>query len=211
MESAVPVGTRSGRGSSAARANVSSMGLFGRRGGRGTPDGDGDDLADVRPMDLDRFWAVVEGAGTPSALHDRLEALPRRDLVGFERRHDRLTREAYDWGLWGAAYVLHGGCGDDAFADFRAYLVSRGRAVFEAALADPDALADVEGLDAEGEEWEDWSSPTMAVVHRRTGEYDLAGPPDPDAPAWGEPSGEEWDEDAGDLARRFPRLTARYG
>lgn len=186
------------------------MGLFGRRKREPSGDDPGDDL-DVPPMDPDRFWAIVDGVATPGGLHARLEVLALPELVAFERRHDRLTHEAYDWGVWGAAYVLHGGCSDDTFSDFRAYLVSRGRTVFERTLADPDSLADVDDLDDEGEEWEDWSSPTMAVMHRRTGEHDFAGPPDPDRPAWGEPSGEQWDEDGDELDRLFPRLTARYG
>lgn len=188
------------------------MGLFGRRS-KGGPADDGSDLRDVPPMEPDRFWALVDGVRTPSDLHDRLEELGRHDLVAFERRRDRLTDEAYDWGLWGAAYDVHGGCSDDSFSDFRAYLVSRGRAVFEDALADPESLADVEELDAEGEEWEEWSTPTLTVVHRRTGEHDFAGPPDPGRSVSDEPSGAEWDEDGDgdDLARRYPRLTAKYG
>jgi hypothetical protein len=162
-------------------------------------------------MELERFWAVFADVDTPGELHDRLEALDRRELVAFERRHALLHAGSYDWGLWGAAYVIHGGCSDDAFSDFRSYLFSLGRSVFERALEDPDSLALIDGIDDEGEEWEDWSSPTMAVVHRRTGEYDFAGPPDPGRAALEEPTGEDWDEDADDLARRFPRLTAKYG
>lgn len=129
-------------------------------------------------MDPERFWGVFADVDAPGELHDRLEALDQRKLVAFERRHELLHTGAYDWGLWGAAYVIHGGCsGDNTFSDFRSYLFSLGRSVFERALEDPDPLADVEGIDDEGEGWEDWSSPTMAVVHRRTGEYDFAGPP----------------------------------
>jgi hypothetical protein len=158
-------------------------------------------------MDLERFWGVFADVDTPGDLHDRLEALDQPALVAFERRHALLHADAYDWGLWGAAYVIHGGCSDDTFSDFRSYL---GRSVFENSLENPDSMADVDGLDDEAEEWEDWSSPTMAVMHRRTGEYDFAGPPDPDRAAPGEPTGEAWNEDADELGRRFPRLTAKY-
>ncbi len=49
--------------------------------------------------------------------------------------------------LWGAAYLVNGGCSDDGFHDFRAWLVGRGRHVYESALKNPDTLVDV--LDGE--------------------------------------------------------------
>lgn len=157
-------------------------------------------------MDLDQFWVIVDGASTPAALHDTLDALGQDDLIAFEQLHDAWMRNAYRWDLWGAAYVINGGCGDDSFDYFRAYLISRGRAIYEAALIDPDSLADVDLEDEDA--WEDWMSPTMAVVHRRTGEYGFAAPADPDLNPLGEPAGEPWDED--ELPELFPRLSARY-
>lgn len=38
--------------------------------------------------------------------------------------------------------MIHGGCGDDTFRDFRASLISRGRQAFDRALANPEWLAD---------------------------------------------------------------------
>jgi hypothetical protein len=161
-------------------------------------------------MDVERFWQLMEQADTPRALHGLLAALPEAELVAFERLHGEAVDRAYDWGVWGAAYVIHGGCGDDTFMDFRAYLMSRGRAIYEAALADPDSLADVEIEDDDGDHgsWEEWSSPTMMVVHARTGAYEFAGPLGPAARTPQDPRGEDWDEE--DLPKRFPRLCARY-
>ena len=153
-----------------------------------------------------RFWDVLQSSSLPEALHAQLATLGDGDLLDFERRHAELHAEAYDWGLWGAAYVLHGGCSDDTFVDFRAYLLSLGRDVYESARADPDSLAYV-SLDAAGETWEDWTSPTMHVIHQRTGQWAFAGSP-PTSPL--HPTGEEWQEDSDELARRFPRLTAAY-
>lgn len=158
-------------------------------------------------MDSAQFWSIVESVDSPSALHDALDALSNDDLLSFERQHAAYMDQAYDWGLWGAAYVINGGCSDDAFEYFRAYLISRGRAVFEAALTDPDSLADA-ALDDE-DKWEDWMSPTMCVVHARTGQYAFVGPPDPHRARRQEPSGEPWTDD--DLPSRFPRLARQYG
>lgn len=159
-------------------------------------------------MDPGRFWRITEGAASPKDLHDALAELPEADLVSFERLHEARMNESYSWDLWGAAYIIQGGCGDDSFDYFRAYLISLGSQSFNAALANPDSLAEVD-LDAEGEEWEDWMSPTMAVVFARTGEYNFADSKPSSSVRSGEPSGEEWDE--ADLPARFPRLAARYG
>jgi hypothetical protein len=50
--------------------------------------------------------------------------------------------ESYRWDLWGAAYLINGGCSDDGFDYFRGWLLSQGRAIWQATLADPDSLAD---------------------------------------------------------------------
>lgn len=157
-------------------------------------------------MDLEQLWAIIEASATPAALHARLGALSADELVAFEQVHGALFEQSYRWDLWGAAYVIEGGCGDDTFDYFRAYLISLGRQVFEAALADPDSLAAV-GI-ADGEDWEDWMSPTMMVIHARTGTYAYAAPADPNHAPVGTPTGEEWEED--DLPERFPRLSAKY-
>ena len=54
----------------------------------------------------------------------------------FQRAFERQQARAYSWDLWGAA--------------FQRWLISKGRVVFEAALADPDSLADLLEPDAEG-------------------------------------------------------------
>jgi hypothetical protein len=95
-------------------------------------------------------------------------------VADFEGYHELAFADSYDWGLWGAACVINGGCSDDCFDYFRAYLISRGREVFEAAVADPDSLASVE-IDDE-ESWEDWMSPSMYAVEARTGEYAYVAP-----------------------------------
>ncbi len=52
-------------------------------------------------------------------------------------------RTSYRWDLWGAAFVINGGCSDDGFDYFRGWLMLQGRDVWEAALRDPESLADV--------------------------------------------------------------------
>lgn len=158
-------------------------------------------------MTRDEFWQIVERSETPEALHAELTPLSEEELASFERHHDAVDREGYDWGLWGAAYVILGGCGDDSFDYFRAFLISLGRSVYESAVADPDSLAAVDRDLADEDDHEAWMSPTMAVVHERTGQYGFAST-EPSPPRL-DPTGEEWEED--DLDARFPRLAAKYG
>ena len=97
-------------------------------------------------MDRDDFWRHIEAARSrnPGAyelgLRNQLEALSIADIVGFREHFDRLFDAAYRWDLWGAAYLIEGGCSDDGFTDFRYGLIALGQRTFEAALAKPDSL-----------------------------------------------------------------------
>ncbi|MGO2042828.1 MAG: DUF4240 domain-containing protein, partial [Cellulosimicrobium funkei] len=110
-------------------------------------------------MDRETFWGIVEtareraGAGAddrgaeddplPGALTDLLvERLAADEMLAFVDVAGDVANDAYAWPVWGAAYLVEGGCSDDGFMDFRDGLVLAGRAVFERTLADPDTLAD---------------------------------------------------------------------
>jgi hypothetical protein len=164
------------------------------------------------------FWSIVEaskraGRGSFAAyiesLSSRLSELAAGDIVEFQRTFDQLRDRAYSWDLWGAAYLIGGGCSDDAFADFRSWLVSLGRETYERALADSESLADLR-IGPNGEEdafFEELAYVPSQVFEEKTGE--------PMPPETGdrrsEPSGEKWDEDGNDLRERFPKLFAKYG
>ena len=70
----------------------------------------------------------------------RLEKLRPEDIVSFDVHYDALRFRAYRKELWGAAYLMNGGCSDDGFEYFRAWLISRGKKVYEQVLSDPDSL-----------------------------------------------------------------------
>jgi len=101
-------------------------------------------------MTADQFWAIIDRVHSLhardmeakcEALGEELDRLDDALLRGFISRFDEANDRAYDWTLWGAAYLIGGGCSDDAFSDFRATLISMGRRFYEATLADPDSLA----------------------------------------------------------------------
>lgn len=98
----------------------------------------------------DAFWAMIarierasggELAAACTAFRAELEALDDVSLRQMTNQFRDAMVRAMDYELWSGAYVLHGGCSDDSFWDFRAGLVALGRDHYEAALADPDTLA----------------------------------------------------------------------
>jgi hypothetical protein len=158
-----------------------------------------------RPMDVDRFWQLVDCAsvaGDPAeSLRSLLEAEAPRAIAAFDRHFSAMLRKAYRYDLWGAAYLMAGGCSDDAFLDFRAALIARGHAVFERVLADPDSLAD--HTDVEGDE----VLPSVAsdVYQEMTGKELPTVAADPAHPA-----GTRWSfDDDREMRARYPRLYAR--
>lgn len=105
----------------------------------------------------------------------------------------------------GAAYLMHGGCSDDGFIDFRYTLISKGRVVYENALTDPDSLA-APGPDLEMEN-ELFGYVAGEVFEEKTkGEI-----PRSDSSAPDDPTGEAWDfDDDAENKSRLPKLYALY-
>lgn len=162
-------------------------------------------------MDEDRFWAVIQKChdAFPADM-ERKGELVRQEIARLSKSEAALFFDlcdgamdlAYSWELWGAAYVINGGCGDDTFMDFRASLISRGRSVFEKATSNPDALADEE-FDPntwfyEGFQY-DVSEAVQAVLGHtpKRRRYRFA------------PSGSKWTEDM--LSTLYPRLSTKFG
>jgi hypothetical protein len=173
--------------------------------------------ARTNPAQLDdtAFWRLITETRTAAGndtgrqselLGERLTQLTPTAIVQFARIRHRLDRGAYTWNLWGAAYVIEDGCSDDCFRDFRGYLISLGRRAYLNALRNPDSLASV-AQDAETGNWENADNVAPDAYSSVTGgdfpldDSDLSGPPR------GRPFNEN---DLAALARRYPRLTARF-
>lgn len=101
-------------------------------------------------MDEAQFWTIIEAGGSKApadperqlaAARKRLAKLSSEEIRDFHRFFNQKVADAYTWDLWGAGYLINGGCSDDGFHYFRAWVISRGRAVYEAAVANPDSLA----------------------------------------------------------------------
>ncbi|MCB9793626.1 MAG: DUF4240 domain-containing protein [Alphaproteobacteria bacterium] len=155
-----------------------------------------------------RFWDLIEAAQILNedgeedirALHEALRALPDAELLGFHQVLRTLLARAYSWALWGAAYLLNGGCSDDGFEYFRTWLIARGREAYARVLADPDALVELASDEVECQELL-FAAPW--IYQQRHGEYPKLPPvPQPEL-------GPGWDfDDLSEMRRRYPRLSA---
>ena len=120
------------------------------------------ELAGLKPtaemMDEEQFWAIVQTAVDEAGDDEdeylevakrELSKLSLKEMIGFRLRTDKLLYDSYTSEMWCAGYLMNGGCSDDGFEYFRLWVISRGRKVYEAAMANPDNLIDYIGDDDE--------------------------------------------------------------
>ena len=163
-------------------------------------------------MNIDRFWEVVdlarsnggnESEARVEALQTLLNGESLEELQSFQDHYDQMIMKSYTWDLWGAAYVMNGGCSDDGFRYFQDWLISEGRKVFEKAIDEADSLADV-AVDDYAEN-ELFGYVALEVFNQKGGgeiEREFST-------EIGSPGGEEWDEE--ELPDRYPLLSKKYG
>lgn len=181
-------------------------------------------------METEEFWALLdesrEAADGDTGRQTELltAALARRtpqDIVSFDALFHTTRARGYSWDLWAVGYLAAGGgMSDDAFGDFRAYLIGRGKEVWDRAVEDPDSLTDALGDDPDEAIGESeglayaaakaYEQSTGSEMPAPTGTDDEDGDTEDDAT--GEPSGLPWDEnEPKDLAKRFPNAWAKWG
>jgi hypothetical protein len=185
-------------------------------------------------MDRGQFWTLIEAAGAATGGDCRamtahlIAALRQRsvsDVLDWDHIHSWLMAESYRLELWGAAYLINGGCSDDGFDYFRGWLLGQGQATWQAALADPDSLAShpqVRARTPQQVPFDDlWCEDIWGVADRAyqalTGQeltvevVDMhPWPPELLEEDWD--PGEDWDfDDAAEMRQRYPRLWAVCG
>jgi hypothetical protein len=175
-------------------------------------------------MTLDEFWEHIDKSKRkdPDAhaerLTKRLAKLKPDEILDFTHWWDLMMREAYTWNLWGAAYLINGGCSDDGFHYFCNWLVLRGRDVFQAAVSNPDTLADVIDPDEGEVEWDGSPGRNAWFAATKTKRDDAGYAALEAADAARHPNqqrypelGEGWDfGDDEEMRKRIPRLSALY-
>lgn len=173
------------------------------------------------------FWALLETAKTKGEYADeQLEWLTNdlakrsvKEIVMFDYLFNQHYYKSYNSDLWAAAYIVMGGCSDNSFEEFRAWLLYQGRDVYEAAIRDPLSLLPYFEL-LEQQELvpllEELLFVASLAYEEKTGSDDdeyyaiyeqLSGDD------YVEPELElDWDdENEEDLLQKFPLLWARFG
>jgi hypothetical protein len=167
-------------------------------------------------MEHAAFWAIVDAArgarDQAGEIQRVLEGMPGEDIAAFDGWLFAYRRALDREDLWCAVSAIRGGCGDDAFDYFRAWLIGRGEAAVLAAVRDPESLAD---LIADG----DYRNEAMIGVATRAYAAAVGGPLPgnaampaiPDRAAWPAdrlPRGAKWTDAL--VAASFPALHARF-
>lgn len=161
---------------------------------------------DTRIMSKTLFWDLIEKAKVqsvtieerPHLLKDLLMPFSATEIERFQKIFYEQMSTSYTWDLWAAAYLAFGGCGDDSFEYFRAWLISEGRTTYEAVLKNVNSIVElklVPGL------LEGLISVASSCYRDKTGNeldgiYNLAD----------KPAGIEWKETDSDLKKRYPKL-----
>lgn len=183
-------------------------------------------------MSAERFWQIIEETCAVAQeqqlelFRQRLRRLTPQELIEFERLFIERSFAAYSWDLWLVAWLCQGGmCSDDGFADFRTWLISRGRITYEAALEDADGLVD-EMRQTKRPQFELFGYVPSQTYRELTGEdfpdFDLQRPSGPTGGDWLRPAlknrtdskmlnrclvfDEMGDEEFAAIKQRFPKI-----
>lgn len=166
-------------------------------------------------MDKKTFWdlieeSLLESKGEPEKqrkhLVDKLSKMPEEEIFEYQKIFDYVYTNSYKSDLWAAAYIINGGCSDDGFDYFRAWMISKGKKTFENAMIDPQSLGEVIGKD-ENTEFEDFLSIGREAYRKKTGKEDFYDRTE----SLAYPEIEfDWNEDEDQLKNKFPVLFEKY-
>jgi hypothetical protein len=128
-------------------------------------------------MEENEFWKLIDKSSAAannnyqqqiSSLKTLLLVLDPSDIEKFGNRFTALLAASYDYGLWGAAYVINGGCSDDCFHYFRVYLIGHGKEKFYQTIKNPETCAS--WIKSEEEDnWEGLQYAIMDAYKQKTG------------------------------------------
>ncbi|OZI11048.1 molybdenum metabolism regulator [Bacillaceae bacterium SAS-127] len=181
-------------------------------------------------MNKEAFWHLIEEANKHQEekiewIEEFLSEQNLEESIDFEIHLTNLMKEAYTSDLWGAAYIIMGGCSDDCFDYFLGWLISQGEKTYTQTLKNPEFLSDYineETLSEEGlpqlEEFLELGFDAFSIHH--TGETEWNDELYETFLAKMKEKGSNCDhtsnitfdwEDEEDLAPKFPKLWERFG
>jgi hypothetical protein len=87
------------------------------------------------------FWGLIAEARrdrwSEESLRRTLHQKSATECAAFAARWQSYLTELYTWHLWNVAYIMRGGCSDDAFEHFRSWIIAQGEAVLRSVQRDP--------------------------------------------------------------------------
>ncbi len=158
-------------------------------------------------MSVEEFWQIIDNVknseNPKKDIEIHLDRLPIGKLISYQEHFDIFHNKANRWDIWGAAYIGNNGCSESNFRDFRYWLISRGKDVYEAALENPDNLVE---MDLEYSAYHElFGNVAFNIYEEKMGKYLC--------PDW-EPvstSGKRWDfNNKNENKKRLPRLWEKY-
>ncbi|MGX5173327.1 DUF4240 domain-containing protein [Aliikangiella sp. IMCC44653] len=167
-------------------------------------------------MNEDTFWRLVtaspnlpDAESIGAALTQKLEPLSNQELADFDKHFSLKMRASYTWALFGAAFVIAGCNTEYAFAEFRCWLISCGKATFDKALNDPDSLAEGDIIPFKDDEaspyLDEYDLIAGLIYEQRTGK-ELPFVPSGQL----EPKGKRFKDKPKFLRQSYPNLFAKY-
>ena len=179
------------------------------------------EAAELRFQQQDTFWQLIER--THAASHGDIDKqaeliigelvqYPAEAIIEFDFVLRDWMANAYRRDLWHAAHIINCWCSDDSFSEFRAWLIAQGKAIYDAALEDPEILVDIVAVGQETFAF-DVEFAAEYAYQRKTGKEI---PPSPshravlldDVDFNKNLSG---DERKAQLAQYYPKLHAKFG
>jgi len=101
-------------------------------------------------MNETEFWQIVESSGAPDThtpdmqcekIIEKLSGKPKEELISFSNIHRELLNKAYTWSMLQACFIILSYNSDDAFEDFRNWVILNGKLRFYKTLEQPDSIA----------------------------------------------------------------------
>ena len=167
--------------------------------------------SESRRLDEALFWELIANtrAKTESTLEqvallgESLRAFKGADIKRFGALYAKQMKQLYHWNVWALAYAARGGCSDDAFEEFRAWIILQGDPGLVAlAIDDPARAAMLVPANPDLPE-----GPCVSIIQEaylsRAGAWLELPAIDLD-----KPKGREWEEDA--LEQDYPDLARHY-
>lgn len=162
-------------------------------------------------MDEDAFWKLIDESRSASnnnyqtqitSLKTILLTLEPTDIEKFDNTFTSLLVTSYDYKLWGASYVINGGCSDDCFDYFRQYLIGHGKEKFYQTIKDPESC--VSWIKSEEQDnWEGLQYSAMEAYKQKTGK-EIPKSYHPKFELKGKPFDEET------VMKQYPKLAKKF-